>query len=286
MTRSDLAALKSRLTERDYQLLSDVEKYRLLTTKQIQRLHFDHAHPTSVAAARACTRTLARLRNTGVLKALRRRIGGARAGSAGFVWYVGPAGERLLRTLDDRFAQRGRRNYREPSWHFIEHTLAIAELAVQTIEAERRGDIEVLGLQTEPASWQTSLSRFGTQQTLKPDLRLVTAAGDYEHHLFIEADMATEHRPVIVRQCAAYQTFRATGRYQTTHGLFPIVVWVVANEQRRRQLGAWLAAERQLDTNLFTVVTPSEFGPLLRVGAQTFTEQPTQQSRRENGTSA
>lgn len=280
MTRSHLDALKDRLTEQDYQLLDDAEKYRLLTTKQIQRLRFNHTHPTPVAAARACNRTLARLREAGVLKALQRRIGGARAGSAGFVWYVGPAGDRILRTLHQGLDKRGRRNYREPSRHFVEHTLAVAELAVRAVEAERRGDIEALELQAEPASWQTSLSRFGTVQTLKPDLRLVTATGEYEHHWFIEADMATEHPPVIVRQCAAYQTFRATGRYQAEHGLFPVVVWVVPDEHRRRQLGACIAAERQLDTGLFVVITPDELGPLLRVGAETFNEQ------RENGTSA
>lgn len=100
MTRSDLADLAERLTERDLLVLQDVEKYRLLTTKQIQLLHFDPAHTTSMASARAATRTLSRLRHARVLAALERRIGGARAGSAGFVWYVSPAGERLLRTLD------------------------------------------------------------------------------------------------------------------------------------------------------------------------------------------
>ena len=143
MTRSDLDTLKDRLTERDYQLLRDVEKYRLLTTRHIQRLHFDHVHPTPTASARACNRTLARLRAARVLNALDRRIGGVRAGSAGFVWYVGPAGERVLQTLDTS-SPSGRRNYREPSRHFAEHTLAIAELAVQAVEAGRRGQIEVL----------------------------------------------------------------------------------------------------------------------------------------------
>ena len=38
MTRSDLTSLQDRLTERDVELLRDVEKYRLLTTKQFQRL--------------------------------------------------------------------------------------------------------------------------------------------------------------------------------------------------------------------------------------------------------
>jgi hypothetical protein len=258
MTRSDLDTLKERLTERDYQLLGDVDKYRLLTTKQIQRLHFDHAHPPPMAAARACNRTLARLRDTGVLKALQRRIGGVRAGSAGFVWYIGAAGERVLQLLAPKAAS-GRRNYREPSRHFVEHTLAISELAVQTIEATRHGDVEVLELQTEPASWQQSLSALGTVQTLKPELRLVTESGDYEHHWFIEADLATEHLPVILRQCRAYEAFRATGRYQAAHGLFPVVVWVTPTEGRAAAIRAAVGATAGLDRALFRVCPATEY---------------------------
>lgn len=258
MTRSDLDTLKDRLTERDYELLRDVEKFRLLTTKHIQRLHFDPVHPTPAASARACIRTLSRLRDALVLRALERRIGGARAGSAGFVWYVGPAGERLLRALDPS-AVSGRRNYREPSRHFVEHTLAISELAVRTIESGRHGDSEVIEVQIEPASWQQSLSKFGTTQTLKPDLRLVMASGDYEHHWFIEVDMASEHMPVIMRQCAAYEAFRATGRYQATHGLFPAVLWVVPGSARAESIRATVAAAGGLDPGLFWACTTEEY---------------------------
>jgi hypothetical protein len=270
--RASLDTLIADMTERDYAVLHDVEKYRLLTTKHVQRLRFDGAHPTGVAAARACNRTLARLRDAGVLHALQRQIGGARAGSAGFVWYVGPAGERLLRSRNPGM-HRGRRNYREPSRHFVDHTLAISELAVLATEAARQhgpSGWEILDLQTEPASWQESLSRFGAVQVLKPDLRLVTASGDYEHHWFIEVDMASEHLPVIVRQCTAYEAFRATGRYQATHGLFPAVVWVVPTEQRCAQLRARLAADKRIDPQLFTVVTPDEVINLLRVGAKEY----------------
>ncbi|TWP34410.1 replication-relaxation family protein [Leekyejoonella antrihumi] len=271
MTRSDLVGLQDHLTDSDLQLLRDADKYRLLTTSQIQRLYFDHARPTPVAAARACNRTLARLRRLHILKALERRIGGVRAGSAGFVWYVGPAGDRLLRLLEPA-AGRGRRNYREPSRYFVDHTLAIAELAVQTIEAARSSDVEIFDLQTEPDSWQQSLSPRGTVQWLKPDLRLVTANGDYEYHWFLEIDLATEHAPVVLRQCLAYQSFRATGRYQATHDTFPVVVWVVPDEHRRQQLRGWIDADGRLDPRLFTVITANDFLDLIRSGGHdTFT---------------
>ena len=193
---------------------------------------------------------------------LERRIGGARAGSAGSVWYIGPAGDRLLRYLDPE-ARRGRRNYREPSRHFVDHTLAIAELAVQAVEAARRGVVEVLRIDTEPASWQPSVSRHGTAQWLKPDLRLVTATADDEFHWFVEADMATEHLPVILRQCAAYEAFRASGRYQAAHGLFPAVLWVAPTPARAAAIRAAVAASAAaggLDAALFQVCTAADFG--------------------------
>lgn len=257
MTSSDLD-LKDRLTERDCEVLGDVDRFRLLTTKQIQRLHFDPGHPTPTASARACNRALSRLRELRVLRALQRRIGGARAGSAGFVWFVGPAGERLVRAVNPQESP-SRRNYGEPSRHFVEHTLAIAELAVQTIEAGRRGLLEILELQTEPGSWQRSLSPFGTTQTLKPDLRIVSALGDYEEHWFIEVDMASEHLPVILRQCAAYEAFRATGRYQAAHGLFPAVLWVAPSPARAAAVRGAVGRTKGLSGDLFGVCTTTEY---------------------------
>ncbi|MCA4996799.1 replication-relaxation family protein [Tsukamurella tyrosinosolvens] len=264
MTASNLDHLRAQLTDRDHAVLCDVERFRLLSTKQIQRLHFDAVHPTPLAAARACTRALSRLHDLGILRHLSRRIGGVRAGSAGYVWYIGPVGDRLLKALTPR-TRPGRRNYREPSLHFVAHTLAIAEVAVQVREAERRDTVEVLTLQTEPASWQPSLSEHGILQTLKPDLQLALALGDDEHHWFIEIDRATEHLPVIVRQCQAYQLFFATGRYQATHDVFPCIVWVAPDRRRQTQLAHRIATDPKIDDRLFTVITTAEVGLTLHL---------------------
>jgi hypothetical protein len=138
---------------------------------------------------------------------------------------------------------------------------------VQTLSASRSGLIEVLQIQTEPSSWQPSLSPHGTALWLKPDLRLVTASGEYEHHWFIEADMATEHLPVILRQCAAYDAFRATGRYQAAHGLFPVVLWVAPGEPRAAAIRTTVvqaAAKGQLDADLFRVCTTEEYASVIQ----------------------
>lgn len=266
MTRSEIRKLQRLLLPRDYRVLDSVDTYRLLTTRHIQRLHFDVPHSTPVAAARACSRVVARLRELGVLRSLERRIGGVRAGSAGFVWYVGPAGERLLRATAAG-GSRGRRNYGEPSRHFVDHTLAVADLAVQTTEITRHGDVELLEIEAEPASWRQALSSHGTVRWLKPDLRLVTATTAYEHHWFVEVDLATEHLPVIRRQCAAYQTYRATGRYQSEHSLFPIVLWVTPDDTRTIAIRRCILRDPALDDALFQVCSRFEYAAHLDVTA-------------------
>jgi hypothetical protein len=288
MRQLDIATLKSLLVDRDHDVVASVEQYRLLTSRQIQRLHFDPAHPTPVAAARACTRTLTRLRDLGVLKTTERRVGGVRAGSSGFIWYLGPAGERLLRNTETEH-RRGRRNYREPSRHFVDHTLAVAELGVQAIEAARDGGIEILQLQTEPASWQQSLSPHGTAQWLKPDLLLVTATADEECHRFVEADLASEHLPIIVRQCQAYEAYRASGRYQAAHGVFPAVLWVVPTQTRAAALRGAVAgtaarpASAGLDPALFSVCTTDEYAATIRGDQLPRDQQPTGQPDGQEG---
>jgi Replication-relaxation len=256
MRPSHTDQLLAELSEHDRAVLLDVFRFRLLTTRHIQRLHFDEAHRSALASTRACTRTLSRLRTTGVLRPLERRIGGARAGSASHAWFVGPAGEGVLRALD--VGRGGRHNYQEPSRHFVEHTLAVAEASVQIIEAHRAHRFELLDLTTEPSNWRQALSRFGTTQWLKPDLHLVIADGEYEHHWFIEIDLATEHLPVVLRQCAAYEAYRATGRYQAAHGLFPIVLWVTPTQARKAALSGAIAATASLSCELFQVCAAEE----------------------------
>ena len=267
MSRLSLAALHDRMVERDWQVVADIAKYRLLTSRQIQRLHFDAAHSSPLAAARACSRALSRLREAGVLRALDRRIGGVRAGSASYIWFLGPAGERLLHHMasaaDATTGVAGlgqtaarRSNYREPSRHFVDHTLAISELAVQITAAARTGPFEVLRLETEPSNWQTMLGPHGVASFLKPDLLLVTAthtaAGEYEDHYFIELDLATESASVVMRQCAAYQAFRATGRYQSRHGLFPTVWWLTPTQARANTLRGAVARTNGLTSHVGT----------------------------------
>ncbi|ARP69320.1 hypothetical protein LK07_05535 [Streptomyces pluripotens] len=275
MKNNDISSLLELLSDRDLSILESLRTHRVLTTALIRRLHFpitgeptepgtNKGHATEMAASVATIRVLTRLESRRLIARLSRRIGGVRAGSSGISWQLGASGERLLRA---RHADPARRRYSEPSPSFIAHTLAAADLAIRLYELARAGVIELLALEAEPEAWRTFLSAHGARQWLKPDLFAVTAGGDYEHHLFIEADCATEHAPVIVRKALQYQQYARAGIHQQEHGLFPAVVWVVPDAKRQNAIRAALESEPRLrepvTAGLFQVVTSEEFPALI-----------------------
>ncbi|GAA2021734.1 replication-relaxation family protein [Agromyces tropicus] len=245
------------LTERDIRILEDLEQFRLLTTRQLQRLHLparpfgDHA--TASAATRGTSRILNRLEGLGAVARLERRIGGIKHGSALTIWHLGAAGERYLR------ARRGdptRRRYTEPSLSFTAHTLAVADIAVMLREQVSIDSFELLDLEVESACWRTFNSTGTDAITLRPDLLVVTADTETETHSFVEVDLGTEHTNAVLRKCRTYQQYQRTGTEQTTRGLFPAVVWIIPTRKRAVALRDAIRAERTLDPDLFWVITP------------------------------
>jgi hypothetical protein len=264
MPREAVADLLLQLSDRDRAVLDSLRELRLLTTELLRRLHFTHQQPTAEgkthatqsAAAVAAMRVLSRLEARGLVARLKRRIGGVRAGSSGIVWQLGATGERLLRVLH---GEEKRRRYIEPSALFVDHTLACATLAVQLREMDRCGALELVTLEAEPACWRSFLAPHGARTWLKPDLFAITASGEFEDHVFIEVDRATEHPGAVVRKAAVYQRYAATGAHQAEYGLFPAVLWVVPDERRRRALTSALGAEQGIQSGLFRVVTEQQF---------------------------
>ena len=87
ISRQLLEEISARLGERDFQIITSVQRYRYMMTSQLQRLHFTDA-ATPAAALRAASRALKKLRELGLIDTLSRRIGGVRAGSGGLVWHI------------------------------------------------------------------------------------------------------------------------------------------------------------------------------------------------------
>ncbi len=251
-----LSQMADALSERDLHILHDIEELRLLTTRQIQRLHFTDGHATVSAATRACTRVMSRLKGHGLVTTLTRRIGGVRQGSAGLTWQLAATGERYLRSL------RGdpvRRRYSQPSTEFTDHTLLVAELAVQLREAARtRHGWDIAALAAERRAWRAFSGPYGAAKWLRPDLHAITTDPQYEQHWFIEADRGREHAPQLQRKLETYVRYMRSGTYQAEHDVFPTVLWVVPDTKRIQQLKG-IVATAALPDQLFRFSTVDGF---------------------------
>ncbi|HVE45140.1 MAG TPA: replication-relaxation family protein [Acidimicrobiales bacterium] len=245
--RRQLLRLQAELSERDCELLGSVHRLRLASTRQLERLHFPVPPRASrLSAARSCRRTLERLVRERALVRLQRRIGGVRAGSASYVYAIGPVGQRLLGGSGPR------RRFREPSGLFVAHTLAVSELCVQLQETARRGELQVVRLETEPQCWRTSTG-LGGLSWLRPDFFVVLLAGGYEYRWFVEVDLGTEHTPAILRKCRNYEAYYRSGVEQDRHGVFPRALWVAPDEQRAGRIGSAFRQATGITEGLFVV---------------------------------
>lgn len=231
------------LGPRDWAVLEDVARLRLLTARQIERLHVATGSPlTRARRARALTK---RLHDLGLLTRLQRRVGGVHAGSAGHIYALGTLGQRLLGTGGPAGGVR-RRRYWEPSAPFVDHIVAVSELYVSLRERQAAGLIEDLIFEPEPLCWRRWTGSAGEQLILKPDAYCSFAAGDSEHHCFVELDNATESRSVIRRKAETYVDYWQTGTEQQRLALFPRVLFLVPDLGRLEQITSvlgWLDAE-------------------------------------------
>jgi hypothetical protein len=271
MNPPSMIDINERLSERDWQILVTVRAFKYLTTRQLSRQHFSLDNPQG-AIPRIANHSLARLRGLGLLSNLDRRIGGVRAGSGGHVWQITDLAYRLLcHHFHEPTSKRVRAM--EPSTTFLDHTLAIAEGVLTLQEATRDGSVKLTRIQLEPTCWRDYLGNGGETRWLKPDLNAVTKSGDFEDHWFLEVDRATEPPGRIIRKCIEYIDYRRTGKEQSAEGLFPAVVWIVPNENRRDQLLRRIASETLIDQRLFEVITLYELRSLVLLGHSEFKSQ-------------
>jgi hypothetical protein len=247
-----VARLAAQLSERDLAIIRQVAELRLMSARQIQTSHFPSIdHDNESAATHARQRVLARLTRERLLIRLDRQIGGIRAGSAGFVFALGPIGQRVLAINGPR-----RRSY-EPTLRFVDHTLAVSQLVVDIQAAARDRLLDILDIQAEPACWR-DFSSIGGRRLLRPDAFMALGVGEFELRWFIEVDRATESLPVIVRKCRLYADYYQSGKEQASGGVFPRVCWITPDEARADRLREAIARDRELPGRLFVVTTSEQ----------------------------
>jgi hypothetical protein len=249
-----VARIGERLSARDREILATVARFRAMSGEQLQRLFWPDGTPAT--RARLARHGLARLSDLGVLAPLARRVGGVRAGSRGRCFAVGLAGQRLLAKEG---SNRRARHPHTPGERYLAHTLAVAHIYVELMEAERQGRADLLAFDPEPACWRTYLGPFGARLVLKPDAYVKLGIGDYEFSWLVELDLATEALTTIERKAQRHFDYHRSGEARRTHGVSPRVAWIVPDEQRAEALRLTLSRLPAETERLFVVSTSTGF---------------------------
>lgn len=255
-----LASIEAGMPPRDREVLVAVAAHKYLTTRQVIRFRFTD-HGSEDSAARSARYVLARLQRLGLLRTLSRRIGGFGAGSAAKVWQLAPAGARLLRA--DGMTHR---TY-EPSPRFLLHCLAIGDLHLAVRELAKTVAVTAIDVQTEPVCWRRFTGLGGEPLWLQPDLAVMVRTPDFEDRWFCEVDLGTESMQTLIKKCARYEAYRATGEEQDRHHVFPLVLWLFTDEQRADKLRRLIARSPKLTPELYRYATPSTVTRTLTGGA-------------------
>ena len=269
--RAQLQAIAERLDATDRALLALLAAHRYATTRQLAQItELSGQYGSARSALRQTSRRLRRQHGLGLVAHLARRIGGTRAGSAGYVWYLTAAGQRLT-AAGQRLTDEGRgarRRFQEPSPLFLAHTLAITQARVVIEQAIHAVGGHLARLRTEPACWRSWLRLGGALGWLKPDLEAITATDTgAEDHWLLEVDLDTEHPARLLAKCHDYQAHLASGTFQAQHGYYPQVVWLLTNQARAGRLAEQIAADPALTPGLFKITAaPEQLAALIQRG--------------------
>ena len=217
--------LAEALSDRDWAIIQTVDRVRLISGFQLERLHFHDLGTRSRSVMR--WRVLKRLTDARVLYPLERRVGTARRGSARLSYVLDSAGQRLVRLRANCSSEEMRpRRPRIPGERFVAHTLAVSELYVALVEQSRLGRFSVAGFEIEPG-WHDGIGGW-----LRPDA-LVRLRGDaVTDYWWYEADLATESLPTVRAKLLAYLDFVERGQ-AGPDGVVPRVLIGVPTEGRR-----------------------------------------------------
>lgn len=226
------------LSPRDLQIIRHADYFGQLSTGQFLSLDFAESKSRT-----SCDRALKRLVDDRYLAKVekRRSVGGARGGSGEYVYMLGPAGWAICK-------REGRYHRRAVDYH----ALAIVDVYVRLIHAQRDGSVVLDGFTPEP---ECHLTVDGVE--LKPDLLIELSRPDSGAELsaWLEIDLGTERQARLSEKMARYAKAYRSGRVDP----YPRVVFVAHDDERAREIG-WMVSRLPADEAvLFRSVSINEF---------------------------
>lgn len=221
----------TRISTLDPKVVWDIVRFRQLTSRQIQRIHF----ADGVSQKSMDNRTsyvLKRVFETGLVNRLPfRRIGAGGPGSTGYV-YQGP---------------------KVTARKLIDHTYDVAEVYVQLLEAARAGRGTLIDYQPGSYAHRTIAGR-----ELEPDAKITLEVAGVQRNRYLEVDRDSE-RPNQIRE--KLDQYIEAARHWPPGEVFPRVVFVVSHEipglvePRRRKIAQQLGEVTAPYRPLFSVTT-------------------------------
>ena len=212
--------LAERLSTRDWLILLTLNRVRLATGSQLERLHFYELTGRSRSIKRG--QVLKRLTNAAVLAPLERLVGAANGGSVEQRY-------QLVQLHFNRESPKTRvRRPRPLGDRFVKHAQAVAELYVGLVERAQIGTFVLGEFQVEAdAYWPDGLGGW-----LKMDASARLERGQTIDYWWYEADMATEDLMTIRKKLLTYLDFVLRGQLGPD-GVVPKVLIGVPTVKRR-----------------------------------------------------
>lgn len=221
-----------RLTDRDFEILKAVNRYRYLRTGQVKRLFFSEAVSPQTARRRLKNLADSGFRYLGRIEPYV-QIG---KGNAENAWYLDRGGEELLRAYKVPLASYSRKKSGKVKHHFLAHALDLSEFRVTLELALREYPFVELGRfiadfelkdHTEKA---VGMAVFRLYKELRhpvdrsrtyvvhPDA-LIILRGKGEYHsfqrlYFLEIDRGTETLSVLRDKVVGYSLYLSEGVYR------------------------------------------------------------------------
>lgn len=253
MTRPRVSSLRLRLLTKEIPTryttpLPHLARTRVLTGAHLDRLLATPEHSPETTA-RMRRRIMTRLCGLGLVDTLARRIGGARAGSAGHVYTLTSAGHVFLALLNGEPSPGRRRHARNPGELFLTHALAISGIYVDLIEHSRSGAFQMASFTTEPHCWHP----VGNGAYLRPDAYAVLAAAKHADCWWLEIDQATESTPRLRAKTRAYRDFLTSGGVGPDH--VPPRVLITTPDQTRADTITRAVTSTATDSGALITVT-------------------------------